>query len=116
MEKRNIISLLIILVIGMFFFSGCAQSSGNVKEFNAVISEYSYTPPLISVNVGDIVKITIKNNDGITHGFSLPVFGVQEFIKPGETKTIQFEANQPTTSETSCSTSHGEKLIVEVIA
>ena len=92
-----------------------SASAGEVKEFNAVISGYSYDPPSIKVNLGDTVRIRIKNNDGVTHGISLPVFGVQEFVRPGETKTIQFVANKLGEPETFCSTDHGEKLLVEVV-
>ena len=91
------------------------SSVGDVKEFNAVISGYSYDPLSVTVNLGDTVRINIKNNDAVTHGISLPVFGVQEFVRPGQTKTIQFVANQRGAPETFCSTDHGEKLLINVV-
>ena len=90
-------------------------AAGPIKEFDAVINGFSYSPPSITVHVGDIVRINIRNRDTVTHGISLPVFGVQEFVRPGQTKTIQFVANQQGSGETFCSTDHGEKLLIKVI-
>ncbi len=114
-------TLMIDIIFIILAIAGCtsqtisSKGTGELKEFNAVISEYSYNPSSITVNFGDTVKVNIKNTDGVTHGISLPVFGVQEFVKPGETKTIQFVANQRGQPETFCSTDHGEKLFIEVI-
>ena len=117
---RKIIWLLVLILV---FVAGCqgngqtgySVSDGDVKVFNSVISGYAYNPSSIEVNIGDTVRINIKNNDGVTHGISLPVFGVQEFVRPGETKTIQFVADQYGSPETFCSTDHGEKLLINVI-
>ena len=91
------------------------SSVGDVKEFNAVISGYAYNPPSLQVNLGDTVIVNIKNNDAVTHGISLPVFGVSEFVRPGQTTTIKFVANQRGEPETFCSTDHGEKLLIEIV-
>jgi len=116
--------LLILLSIFIIFVAGCKAasntdgyapvSSAAVKEFNTVIQNYRYNPESINVNFGDRVRINIKNNDGVTHGISLPVFGVQEFVRPGQTTTIQFVANQRGNPETFCSTDHGEKLLIQI--
>jgi len=99
----------------MLSLVGCAQSpTEEVKSFDTVISGYSYNPASITVNYGDKVIINIKNNDAVTHGISLQEFGVREFVKPGETKTIQFVASQRGQPNTFCSTDHGEKLAIKV--
>jgi len=92
---------------------GVPQTS-SLKEFNTQISGFSYSPEYVDVNFGDTVRINIKNNDGVTHGINLPVFGVREFVSPGQTKTIQFVANQRGNPETFCSSDHGEKLLIRV--
>ena len=117
---RKIIWLLVLIFVFVAGCQGSAQtgyssSEGDVKEYDATISGYSYKPSSIEVNYGDVVRINIKNNDGVTHGISLPVFGVREFVRPGETKTIQFVADQYGSPETFCSTDHGEKLLINVI-
>ena len=117
--------ILISLSIFIIFVAGCKAasntsgyapaSSAEVKEFNTAIQNFQYNPQSINVNFGDTVRINIKNNDGVTHGISLPVFGVREFVRPGQTTTIQFVANQKGNPETFCSTDHGEKLLINVI-
>ena len=122
MKKSHfILMLLSILVIFLVGCSGASNTgsvastpSTDVKEFNTVIQNYRYNPESINVNFGDRVRINIKNNDGVTHGISLPVFGVQEFVRPGQTTTIQFTANQRGNPETFCSTDHGEKLLIQI--
>ena len=115
---------LILLPIAIVLIAGCTQSTGevtkdgqqtpSVKEFNAEITGFRYSPEYIDVNLGDNVRINIKNNDGVTHGINLPIFGVREFVRPGQVKTIQFVANQRGNPETFCSTDHGEKLLIRV--
>ena len=116
--------LLILLSIFIIFVAGCKAasntsgyapaSSAGVKEFNTAIQNFQYNPQSINVNFGDTVRVNIKNNDGVTHGISLPIFGVNEFVRPGQIKTIQFVANQRGNPETFCSTDHGEKLLIQI--
>ena len=115
---------LILLSFFAIFIVGCASdsstrgnvppSSADVKEFDAVIQNFRYSPESINVNFGDTVKINIKNNDGLTHGISLPAFGVNTGVGPGQTTTIQFVANQRGNPATFCSTDHGEKLLINI--
>ena len=125
MNRRYL--LLILLSIFVVLIVGCKSGSNTsgyatapvvsadgVKEFNTAIQNFQYSPQTINVNFGDRVRINIKNNDGVTHGISLPVFGVREFVSPGQIKTIQFVANQRGNPETFCSTDHGEKLLIQV--
>ena len=115
MKKIFSIGFLVLTLI----LVGCSKTApgnnvGEVKVFNTVIQNFQYDPESINVNFGDTVRINIKNNDGVTHGISLPVFGVQEFVRPGQTTTIQFTANQRGNPETFCSTDHGEKLLIQI--
>jgi len=114
-------ALFVILIVGCKsgsntsgYATAPAVSADGVKEFNTAIQNFQYNPQTINVNFGDRVRINIKNNDGVTHGISLPVFGVREFVSPGQVKTIQFVANQRGNPETFCSTDHGEKLLIQV--
>jgi len=113
-----LLSFFTILIVGCTSASNtsgyASAPTGSVKEFNTAIQNFQYNPETINVNFGDKVRVNIKNNDGVTHGISLPVFGVQEFVRPGQTTTIQFTANQRGNPETFCSTDHGEKLLIQV--
>jgi len=113
--KLYIVSVLLAAIVFLTSCTGSVQPTGDVTAFNAVISGYAYDPPSISVNFGDTVVLNIKNNDPVVHGISLPAFGVQEFVGPGETKTIQFVVNKRGAPETFCSTDHGEKLLINVV-
>jgi len=118
MKKKLFLGLLLglaIVLAGCKGEYGSTAASGELKEFSTVISGYKYAPESIVVNLGDTVRINIKNDDAVTHGISLPGFGVREFVKPRETKTIQFVANKRGKPETFCSTDHGERLLIEVI-
>jgi len=116
--------LLVLLSIFFIFMAGCSPASktsgyatapsSDIKVFNTAIQNFEYNPKAINVNFGDRVRVNIKNNDGVTHGISLPVFGVNEFVRPGQTTTIQFVANTRGNPETFCSTDHGEKLLIKI--
>ena len=117
-DKLIGIALIAIILIGAFFLlkpNTTGQTTySDFKEFDTSIKNFQYSPENINVNLGDKVKINIKNNDKVTHGISLPVFGVSEFVSPGQTKTIQFIASQKGNPETFCSSDHGEKLLINV--
>jgi len=115
------IAIFAILIVGCKagtntggYASAPVASSDDVKEFNTAIQNFQYNPQTINVNFGDRVRINIKNDDGVGHGISLPVFGVNTGVGPGQTKTIEFVANQRGNPETFCSTDHGEKLLIQV--
>lgn len=99
--------------VGSLLLAGAAQAEHN---FNVVINAYDTTIPELNVegvtvknirafNVlnepetlvvkkGDAVKVVVENKSPISEGFSIDAFGVQEVIKAGETKTINFTADK----------------------
>lgn len=91
-------------------------NQGAVEDFvyELTISGYSYQPGSIDVDLGDTVTLKITNRDRVTHGINLPVFGVQAFVRPGQTRTVTFIADQKGDPELFCSSDHGEKLLVNV--
>src|SRR5512135_3234843 len=54
---------------------------------------FHFTPETIHVKAGTLVSIAVTAKDG-THGFALPAFGIDEKIGEGETKTIEFYAQE----------------------
>lgn len=57
-----------------------------------------WLPSTITVNQGDKVKLTLKNDiEGAanTHGFSIPAYNVTEVVTRGEPKTVEFTADKP---------------------
>ena len=60
------------------------NATASVKSFDLTAKKWAFEPSTITVNKGDKVKLSIKSVD-VTHGFSVPDFGVNQTLKPGET-------------------------------
>ena len=74
-----------------------------VKEFTVEMKQFSFSPSTIVVNNGDKVKLKITAVD-VTHGFSLPDFGVETGpVAPGTTVTKEFTADKSGTFKFECS-------------
>lgn len=73
-----------------------------VKEFTIVAKQYTFEPNTITVNKGDRVKLYVKSVD-VTHGISIPDFGVSEIIRIEAPKTIEFVASKAGTYGMFCS-------------
>jgi plastocyanin len=75
----------------------------NVKEFTINAAPYSFTPNIMSVNLGDTVKITVKNTKG-THDLKIDEFDVAtRVLSIGEEQTITFVADKSGSFEYYCS-------------
>ena len=79
-----------------------AQSSGSVKEFTMTAKQFEFAPSTITVKEGDTVKLRITSMD-VTHGFSLPDFGVNAQLPVGETKDVEFVADKKGAYTFACS-------------
>jgi cytochrome c oxidase subunit 2 len=79
-----------------------AMKASEQKSFAITAKQFSFDPATITVNKGDAVTLTIKSID-VTHGFSLPDFGVNETLTPGKTVTVKFTADKAGTFSYRCS-------------
>jgi|GEM_PF-442866 nitrosocyanin len=61
----------------------------NVRAFNVINS-----PDDLVVPRGAKVTLRVINKSPISEGFSIDAFNIKEVIKPNETKTITFKADQ----------------------
>ncbi len=88
-------------------------TSGPVKEFTINGSSFKFGPASISVNKGDTVKITFKD-DGGSHNLVVDGYGVStDTLESGDSGTITFVANKAGTFDYYCSVdSHREKGMV----
>lgn len=115
-EKKIIGSIsFIVLFLGVF---GPAEGAGQpakkfelvAKQRDLVIDEgvvlkaltfnETVPGPLLLVNEGDTVEITVRNEDAITHGFSVHAANTQTSLSvgnlpAGETKKLTFKADFP---------------------
>jgi len=64
--------------------------------------QFSFNPSTVTVNQGDNVELRITSID-VTHGISIPAFGINATLPPGETVTVQFFAESAGTYPFSCS-------------
>lgn len=70
------------------------QNSVTVKEFTIDGSSFEFDPPSITVEKGDTVKITFKDNDGM-HNLVIEGYNVKtNVIGPGKEETISFVADK----------------------
>jgi len=117
MNNKLALGVVIVLILGGFLFfmnRGEAPTeieevretnttTVSVKEFTIDAAPYSFTPNTISVNLGDTVKITLKNTKG-THDLKIDEFGVAtRTLNVGEEQTITFVADKSGTFEYYCS-------------
>ncbi len=54
---------------------------------------FHFTPEEIHVKAGSLVRLSIRSING-THGFALDAFGIDQTIREGEPKEIQFYARE----------------------
>lgn len=94
-------------------------NSGDIKEFSIIAKNWEFQPETITVNEGDTVRLSVESVD-VTHGISIPEFGINENLEPGKTTTIEFIAdkkgNFPFFCSVYCGSGHGNmrgSLIVE---
>lgn len=68
-------------------------STDKIKEFNIIAKQWSFEPAEIIVNQGDKVKLNLTSVD-VPHSLAINEFGINQFIKPGETAVVEFTADK----------------------
>lgn len=108
---------LTVLALALSLVLGAAFAEGEVKRFELVaradvinigdgVNFKGFTfdgimpAPQMVVQEGDIVEITIRNEDTVAHGLSIHAANAQTSnyvgnVLPGETKTVRFTADYP---------------------
>lgn len=79
-----------------------AAKQGGVKEFHIVAQRFSFAPDTITVNKGDVVKLTVTSVD-VDHGLYIAGYGINVKVKNGEEQTAEFIAEKPGTFTFTCS-------------
>ena len=69
------------------------QLTGETKQFTMTAKQWEFQPSSITVNKGDLVKLSITSVD-VAHGFRLPIFGVSTVLRPGQTTNVEFVADK----------------------
>lgn len=76
----------------------------NTKVFNIAVQKTKYSPSEITVNQNDTVKINVTSPSFDT-SIAIAGYGINETIKAGETKTIEFTADKTGNFSFFCSAS-----------
>jgi cytochrome c oxidase subunit II len=140
---RKIYLTLLLITLSFILISGCTETmpektiikseqvvntepdtektieESNIKEFSVTAKKWDFIPETITVNKGDLVKITITSTD-VTHGIKINEYDINEIFEKGEIKVIEFIADKegefPFYCSVPCGSGHGSmngKLIVE---
>jgi cytochrome c oxidase subunit 2 len=77
-------------------------ASKDVKEIRIAAKKYEYDPGVITVKQGEHVRLIITALDH-DHGFKIDAYHIDELLKKGEQRTIEFTANESGTFPFQCS-------------
>ena len=132
-SKAIAISIVAIVIavasIALFFSARPSAASASQREFFLVTPEldfnetligiphYVFMPTQLTVNQGDDVLIHFFNTaDDTNHTFTVPAYGINVNLAPGEHKDIQFTADQAGVFSFNCqfhpSTMRGELIVL----
>ena len=82
-------------------------SGAAVKEIPVSVQSFGFTPNLINVTKGDLVRLvfTVAEDDANLyngHGFGIDKYNVNAFLTKGTTQTVEFLADKPGTFTFRC--------------
>lgn len=97
--------IILVLVVGLTAAAAWAsQVSGGeeVRTIDVIASRFKFEPPIISVALGDRVRLRLRSVDR-DHRFAIKGFGVKALIpKTGDAVIVEFVANRAGTFEFTC--------------
>lgn len=105
---------LLVLVFCLIAIAACTQQNnsepikekplqtGQVKEFKMIAKQFAFEPEIIEVNKGDKIRLIVTSID-VPHGISIPEYGINERLNPGEPVAIEFIADKEGTFIAFCS-------------
>ena len=97
------LSLFWILSFGICHLSFAQEE----KFFEIKAKRFVYTPNIIRVNRGDLVRIRLISED-VTHGLFIDGYGVNTSAHPGQEGYLEFVADKPGRFSFRCSVTCGE--------
>lgn len=101
MKNRTII----FLVLSVFIFVSFSYAEDKFFEIKA--QKFFYTPNLIKVNKGDVVRIRLISED-VHHGFFIDGYNIKTSAYPGQDGGLTFVANITGRFSFRCSVTCGE--------
>jgi cytochrome c oxidase subunit 2 len=77
-----------------------------VHQIAMTADQFAYDPPVLRVNRGDRVQLTLQAAD-VVHGFYLDGYGLEVRLEPGLSQRVEFVADQVGKFRYRCSVSCG---------
>jgi heme/copper-type cytochrome/quinol oxidase subunit 2 len=119
MNKYFIILIVLAVIFGggityrVFFAAERAAVTGEVREFTVTAqkNKWNWSPETFNVNQGDLIKITVVNEDDYDHGFAIDQFGVSQRLPARGTIKVEFIANTPGEWPYYCSVACGDGMV-----
>jgi cytochrome c oxidase subunit II len=86
MVSATFVACVLLLVTG---HSGAEAGRVVDRTISLTAKKFEFKPDQITAKKGEPVVLEIKSED-VTHGFSLPDFGVRGEVKPGSVMRVRF--------------------------
>lgn len=100
------IGLFVALAIVVWLVPIPVSAKPVTHEITLTADQFSFDPPVLKVNQGDRVRLTLHAAD-VVHGFYLDAYGLKTRVEPGISQQVEFVANQPGKFRYRCSVSCG---------
>lgn len=97
----------IVFLLTTNYFLLTTSSFAAERFFEIKAKKFSYSPHIIKVNKGDLVRIRLISED-VTHGLFLDGYGLDTFAYPGQEGYLEFIADKPGRFSFRCSVTCGE--------
>jgi cytochrome c oxidase subunit II len=88
------------------FPAPASLASPTDRRIHLEASSFAYSPPVITVNVGDRVTLDLTASD-VMHGFYLDGYNLNLIAEPGQTARLTFVADRPGAFRFRCSVTCG---------
>jgi cytochrome c oxidase subunit 2 len=104
-KERGKLKKIYLFFLSLLVFTASAFAEERLLEIRA--RKFSYTPNIIRVNKGDLVKVRLVSED-VTHGFFLDGYGFNISAHPGQEGHLEFVADRTGRFSFRCSVTCGE--------
>ncbi|MGQ9629036.1 MAG: cupredoxin domain-containing protein [bacterium] len=94
-----------MLIAFLLVLASSTSAEERIIEISA--KRFSYTPNIIRVNKGDVVRIRLISED-VSHGFFLDGYNIQTSAHPGQEGSLKFVADKAGRFSFRCSVTCGE--------
>ena len=87
--------------------SRAQEQAPNRREFTITAGNYEFSPSRLEVTQDDLVKITLRSNDG-AHSFVIDGYRIMKRVPAGGSTTFEFRADRPGTFAFYCGMTNAE--------